>query len=403
MSIQTSFLGLAGGGNARGAAGIAQAPIGDIAPTYEETHTTPSNRIIAKWPLLGHKTTGSGRFKATLSISSIFIVFCFVLAAAVLFSCGGGGGGDDSAEPAPVAIGSPGGGQLVEAHGTTYEVHTFTYNTADDAAGQTAYSFSVPDGFSVSAQAIVVAGGGGGGGTATNHITDTGGGGGGGGVVSASYPISGTVSVLVGKGGAGGAGGVQDPSNRVGATGNDSVFDALTAKGGGGGGSNIAGSNSGLTGGSSGGGGTGTGSGGTSPTPYDDQGGGVGSQGYQGGAGAGTNVDRDCGGGGGGAGGNGTAGTGTTSAQPGIGGLPRVFSNIPSYSPSLSVSPGGAGGYVLSTALTESDAAQTLSDYGSGGGGGTGSTNGASVTATTSSGSAGKEGIVIVWWEYKAP
>ena len=305
--------------------------------------------------------------------------------------------GSGPGAPKPVATGSS-DGRLVTVDGTTYEVHTFLYN-ADTATpeGQTAYTLSFPDGFEgVVSNAIIVAGGGGGGGISANNVDGSGGGGGGGVITAEDYQIGASgAAILVGTGGTGGV------KSTRGNTGKDSALDngsePLTAKGGGGGGAGD-GSISGLEGGSSGGGGAGNGQGGTSPVPYEHQADGRGSQGYQGGKAAGVNKILDCGGGGGGAGSKGGAGSGNTGGQPGAGGDPRDLENIP-YHGDLSVSPGGRGGAILAQALTTEDVAAVPSEYGGGGDGGSGSTVTGGV-AEAGTGAAGKEGIVIVWWEY---
>jgi hypothetical protein len=293
-----------------------------------------------------------------------------------------------------------GGGTVnfVDEGGTIKEVHTFTYN---GSGNQTNYSLTFPAGVVVDgAQALVVAGGGGGGGT-SKYISenpghylidigmDTGGGGGGGGVIYPTQTISGTVSVSVGGGGGSGW------RQYNGANGVNSVFGTLTAigGGGGGGGGNTGQYQNGRAGGSSGGAGAVSLDPGISPNPS------VQGQGNKGGISATSNVAGtiDGGGGGGGAGSAGTNGTGGEFGQPGLGGAPRVISGIPFHG-SLSVSPGGDGGYYYHRVLTAADMPQSPTLYGGGGTAGTGGQGGLNEM-----GAAGKEGIVIVWWNYVAP
>jgi len=102
-------------------------------------------------------------------------------------------------------------------------------------------TFTVPSGVS-SVNVLVVAGGGGGGGTGTGGPSNrvaAGGGGAGGLIYRPGFPVTpgGTVSVTVGSGGDSPAlPGADGSSANVSASGQDSVFGTLTAKGGGGGG-----------------------------------------------------------------------------------------------------------------------------------------------------------------------
>jgi hypothetical protein len=128
-----------------------------------------------------------------------------------------------------------------------WEIHTFTASGTLDFGG-------VPP--NLTARVLVVAGGGGGG-MAMDTTHRAAGGGAGGYIYVPSFPIqNGLFTVKVGAGGAKPATwGVSDnwPNGTRGATGGDSEFGGIIAKGGGGGGSHGRGSNAGNPGGSGGG------------------------------------------------------------------------------------------------------------------------------------------------------
>ena len=255
-------------------------------------------------------------------------------------------------------------------------------------------TFSVPAGTTVVDVLVVAAGAGGG--------NDHGGGGGAGGLIFfPEYPVTpgGTVSVTVGCGGATGSPG----GSKRGASGQDSVFGTLTAKGGGGGG----GGNTDYDGGSggSGGGGSGhgqnalgttnTGGSATQPTQPGNSGAyGFGSSGGPGvNPGAGTQLYS---GGGGGAGAAGGPGTGT--GQCGSGGNGKAYTIADGttpvyyagggggshYNSGYTLRPGGQGGGGAGVGSCEPAGAQNgQANKGGGGGGGPG-------------GGDGGKGIVIV-------
>jgi len=167
-------------------------------------------------------------------------------------------------------------------------------------------TFSVPVG-KTSVDVLVVAGGGGGGGPGPNP----GGGGAGGLIFRPAFPVTpgGTVTVPVGNGG----------SSAPGASGQDSVFGTLTAKGGGGGGNHSGGPGGGQSGGS-GGGGSGTpGNPGFGPGTQPTQPGDSGTYGFGNPGGQRNGCTGSGGGGGGGAGGAGAPGQ-FISGQPCWGG-----------------------------------------------------------------------------------
>jgi hypothetical protein len=224
---------------------------------------------------------------------------------------------------------------------TTY----YYYVTAQDSVGNISASSSVASGTTTSSHAstvgvLVVAGGGGGGEYA-------GGAGGAGGVLyDASHTVTATTyTVTVGAGGPG-------ANSGGGTSGNNSVFDTITANGGGGGGGN-----DGVSGGSGGGGGSFSGAGGA----------GTAGQGHNGGAATGAN-----GGGGGGAG-----SVGASTGGNGGSGLAYSISGSSVYY-------GGGGG--------GSDDAGSPGTGGIGGGGtgaGIDYSNGVSGTANTGGGGGG--------------
>jgi hypothetical protein len=358
MSIQTSFLGLAGGGNARGAAGIAQAPIGDIAPTYEETHTTPSNRIIAKWHLLGHKTTISGRFKVILS-NFLFLNFQFsiiiLLSAALFSSCSSSA---DEGTPPPIEYRMATGGVIKYADSsgslsdlpdadTVSEIHLFT---ASD-------SLVVTTAPATHALVTAIAGGGGAGGLHGTYVGDYAGGGGGGGFQEKPVTLAiGTYTITIGAGGAGGAtGGDQGTNGGNTVLASSDLTELIVTIGGGGGGAGSTGTSNlaGKEGGSGGGGGNG-----------DDINAGVAgtaSQGNAGGA-AVSGSNNDPGAGGGGAGGAGQ----DSAAGGGLGGLGieiELLSALLGDAPGTFYASGGKGGGNTATPAIDGE------HYGDGGGG----------------------------------
>jgi len=245
-------------------------------------------------------------------------------------------------------------------------------------------TFSVPTGIT-SVDVLVVGGGGGGG------ATSGGGGGAGGLIFMPGYPVTpgGTVSVTVGCGGCG-SGTSASPTTSAyptrpaanhipGVNGQDSVFGALTAKGGGGGGGRYPGTQSGPGAGQAGGSGGGGGSnvpspsGGPGPATQPTQPGNSGAYGFGGQGGQGSvnltpvqgYLMNGGGGGGGGAGANG--------------------SNGPS-----------GGGYQLSAGAGGDGKAYTIADgttpvYYAGGGGG-GSARGPGCYAAPSGAAAGGQG-----------
>jgi len=240
-------------------------------------------------------------------------------------------------------------------------------------------------------EVLVVAGGGGGGG-------QVGGGGGGGGVIHQNYTVvsGNNYSYTVGAGGAGGA--IEGSfGQQSGATGADSIFGSLTAKGGGGGGgySNTVGA---RTGGSGGGGG-GTGTAGAAGTAGQGTAGGTGTAnswagGGGGGAGAaGANAGSNVGGKGGdglpfnitgtnvyyGGGGGGCSQSGNAGAAGGLGG-------------------GGTGGANNGSTETTRVTAGTANTGGGGGGARDFDILGRFNTQGSAGAGAGGSGIVVVKW-----
>lgn len=285
-----------------------------------------------------------------------------------------------------------------------YVTETFTSGSSQ--------SWTVPANVS-QVEVLVVAGGGGGGGGGDDDWYGAAGGGGGGVVYHHAYSVTpgASITYTVGTGGTGGTGGALDANGTSGTSGNDSIFGALTAKGGGGapgskGGNGTAGGSgsggSSVAGGASGGSSNqGTFSGATSygnpggagfnggTYPYGGGGGGAGGLGgdyvtnsnqtYGGGTG-GSGIAFDitgatqyyaAGGGGGGAGDDSSGGRG------GPGG-----SKI-----------GGNGG--TPTQLGGSlDGTNGAANTGSGGGGGSGGPSG--PTGPTGNGGNGADGIIIL-------
>lgn len=250
-----------------------------------------------------------------------------------------------STDPVPITAT---GGTITYSGGMT--IHTFT-------SSGTFTVTSAPSGATV--EALVVAGGGGGG----NYA---GGGGGAGGLLySAAKSISVTAySITVGSGGA-----VSPNVSTTGTSGNNSVFDSLTAIGGGGGGSQLL---SAQNGGSGGGGGA---FGVASP------GSGTSGQGFAGG----TSAATQGGSGGGGASAIGQNGQASNNGGNGANGLAYSISGTSIY-----YSGGGGGG-----------ANGTTPGNGGLGGGGAGSlgnnTNSVSGTANTGGGGGG------LWFTTSSP
>lgn len=250
----------------------------------------------------------------------------------------------------------PTGGAINTAGG--YRIHTFTSTE----------TFTMPPGFSNTADVLVVGGGGSGGASAVSQ--GGGGGGGAGGVVYVpGYAVSyGNTTVTVGAGGAA-------PAANGGAAGNNgsaSVFGTTTANGGGGGGSGYgSNSNAGKNGASGGGAGY-------NFYYWDTPG--TGNQGYNGGQNGSNNAA------GGGAGGGGGGGAGSVGLAP---------TNSPLHN-------GGIGGNGIANSI--SGASVT---YGTGGTGGGSSANGAANTGNGGGGAystaavgAGGSGIVILRYPF---
>jgi len=186
---------------------------------------------------------------------------------------------------------------------------------------------------------LVVAGGGGGGGNVA-------GGGGAGGFRTASGFVVDLATNYTVTVGAGGAGGLTDAASGV--SGSNSVFSTITSAGGGGGGT-IAGTKTGINGGSGGGGSADSGVGGSGNTPNTSP-----SQGNNGGTGGGGALFEYPGSGGGGAGAVGNNGAGTTAGGGGAGTASSITGSSVTYA-------GGGGGGVGSGG--------TLGTGGVGGGG----------------------------------
>jgi len=241
-------------------------------------------------------------------------------------------------------------------------------------------TFSVPTGITT-ADVLLVAGGGGGG-------NASGGGGGAGGLIyRPSFPVTpgGTVSVTVGCGGANGG---------PGASGQDSVFGTLTAKGGGGGGGPRT--QNGVSGGSGGGGGAGagpsSGASATQPTQPGDSGTyGFGNNGSP--SGAAPNWGAGAGGG------AGAAGGGAGPYQGGQGGAGKAYTIADGTTPVYYA--GGGGGATDHGSGTVGQGGQ--GGGAAGGGGGTGQANkggggggGGGGDGGGPNGGPGGKGIVIV-------
>jgi hypothetical protein len=273
----------------------------------------------------------------------------------------------------------------------SYWYHTFT------SSGTFAPSVAL------SADVLVIAGGASGGGFSK------GGGGGAGGVCNQTSRLisPASYSVTVGAGGAGA------PSTTVGTSGNNSIFDTITALGGGGGGadSGTAAIRNGASGGSGGGGSRTTGIVGTGGSATQGTSGGATGFGNAGGDGAeGIGASQTYAGGGGG--GSGAAGAIPTDAVGGVGGAGKNTWSSWTSTTGTGVSgffAGGGGGQPYAVSSAASGGAGGSGGGGTGGGW-TGSvyTNGTAGTANTGSGggggsingstlsSAGGSGIVIV-------
>lgn len=258
-------------------------------------------------------------------------------------------------------------------------IPTAIATTSYTATGTTTYN----PGGSGSVWVLVVAGGGGGGGY-TSQTSRAGGGGAGGIASSTNYPVTAqNYTVTVGDGGAGGGGGA--PYYK-GATGTDSVFDTLTAKGGGGGGSDYGTADSfvGGTGGCGGGGSGSTGTGGTS------------TQGYIGGTGFTYTGGYLSGGGGGGMGSvGGNAVTPSTGGAGGNGATSTISGSAVCYA-------GGGGGGRDTRQSGSNGAGRCGGGSGTSGAGTAGTANrgggggGGSYVSSANSGGKGGSGIVIL-------
>ena len=277
--------------------------------------------------------------------------------------------------------GLPTGGTITTSGG--YRYHTFT------SSG----TFTVPSGYSATAQALVIAGGGSGG-------SDYGGGGGAGGVVyaSSSSISTGTYTVTVGAGASNGSGGAFH-----GLQGGNSSFNGSTAIGGGGGGGEGTDRN-GSSGGSGGGACYGA-SGGSGTT----------GQGYAGGSSSIGNPDYNAGGGGGAGGagenalsarsGNGGVGTNgwstwasaTSSGDGGYyaGGGGGGHTHNGSGGKGLGGAGGGGDGGIAYGQNSGTNADNGLANTGGGGGGGMGEGSGAGLYS-----GAGGSGIVIIRYPF---
>ena len=273
-------------------------------------------------------------------------------------------------------------GGTITTHGI-YSVHSFT------TTGNT--NFVV--GASANVDALVVAGGGGG--------SSYGGGGGAGGFrTSATHAV--TAQTYVVTVGAGGAGSPNGPSNTVGVSGGNSVFDTITSAGGGYGATGPA---NGAAGGS--GGGSSYQSGGllgAGNTPSTSP-----AQGFPGG-GPGANGGAYASSGGGGAGGAGNNAASTDQADAGgIGATNdyRTGSNVtygggggggaaygPSYGTSGAGGAGGVGGGGAGSVANSNSTNGTPGTVGLGGGGG--GTGYHEPSTSFPSGGAGGDGIVVI-------
>jgi hypothetical protein len=182
-------------------------------------------------------------------------------------------------------------------------------------------TFSVPSG-TASVDVLVVAGGGGGG------YTIGGGGGGGGLIFRPGFPVTpgGTVSVTVGCGGS------------IGTTGQDSVFGALTAKGGGSS-ADYGGGTPTTANGGSGGGASGSGPAGTATQPTQP-----GDSGTYGFGNPGGQANPPANGYGGGGGGAGAAGSNNSGGTGGPGGDGRSYTIADGTTPVFYAGGGGGGG-----------------------------------------------------------
>jgi glycine rich protein/Big-like domain-containing protein/all-beta uncharacterized protein/F5/8 type C domain-containing protein/BACON domain-containing protein len=220
----------------------------------------------------------------------------------------------------------------------------------------------VPTHTALTVNVLVVAGGGGGGAFGA-------GGGAGGAVWDAGHVVAAAAfPVVVGSGGAGSAG-----TSTRGASGSDSTFDTITARGGGGGGSQFA--TSGAAGGSGGGGFADGGSGAAGGAST--QSGSGGGTGY--GSGGGSAPGQAVGGGGGGLGAVGANGQYPTPTVGGNGGAGRTFT-VGGIAANYGGGGGGGG-----TAASSAGAGGS----GIGGNGNVSGGNGSNATANTGSGGGG--------------
>jgi hypothetical protein len=241
-------------------------------------------------------------------------------------------------------------------------------------------TFSVPTGITT-VDALVVAGGGGGG-------NASGGGGGAGGLIyRPGLPVSpgSTIPVTVGCGGSNGG---------PGASGQDSIFSTLTAKGGGGGGGPR--NHAATSGGSGGGAGAGAGPGSVAPGTQPTQPGDSGTYGF-GNNGSGSGAAPNWGAGAGG--GAGAAGGGAGPYQGGQGGAGRAYTIADGTTPVYYA--GGGGGATDHGSGTVGQGGQ--GGGAAGGGGGTGQANkggggggGGGQDGNGPAGGPGGKGIVII-------
>ncbi|MGH7218187.1 MAG: glycine-rich domain-containing protein [Candidatus Microsaccharimonas sp.] len=299
--------------------------------------------------------------------------------------------GNAGAAKLAVALYDRGNGDVLSRTDTSWLTSNNQWVTGTNAGND---PFSYEDSFepspsvapaAVTYDVVVVAGGGGGAGNC-NTCGGAGGGGGGGVIFREKQTASnGTYTVTVGTGGSAGAGGA---SRTNGGSGNDSVFNTLTAIGGGGGGTQLG--NPGLAGGSGGGG-----SGGGTPAPGAG-GNGTSGQGSRGGNGGDGTLNNNGGGGGG------ATGTGMPGTQPAAGdGGPGLISYL-TGTRKVYGSGGGGGAYGTYQNGLAGDGAGNganqsinagvgysgLANTGGGGGGGNGLTLG-------KNGGAGGSGVVV--------
>jgi hypothetical protein len=285
-----------------------------------------------------------------------------------------------SSTPAPTITASPAATTTGTTGAYTYQVFTYTTETAGAGTGQSLYTINVPTGGMV-CDVLVVGGGGGGG-------CNAGAGGGAGGLIlleNTTLP-SGNITIRVGNGG---AGGTENTVGTVASNGKNSLFGTNTAIGGG------AGVNSGGTNGNAGGSGGGAGN---AETGNRTGGAGTTGQGFKGGDGTVAGGVGRTGGGGGGAGAVGQNSVSTTRA--GDGGVGRNMSSI--FGTSVGQSgwfAGGGGGGVHSgtggSGGTGGGGSENV-DGTNGTGGGGGAARSTSTGLATFNGRSGGSGIVII-------